>query len=123
MASWAMQILLVTPMLRPHRAHPLTQSQFAEVVKLGVVSVLLWSWAAAFIKISVAVMLVRLRQDSRRLWLVFLYTMMALQVAYGVMVTVFMLVACRPFSETWSFDRISSGKCLAPDLIRAISQT
>ncbi|KAK4442604.1 hypothetical protein QBC34DRAFT_338370, partial [Podospora aff. communis PSN243] len=66
-------------------------------------------WAIAFAKISIALMLFRLRPDSR-IWRVFLLGMMLLPVAIAVATSAVLFSACKPLSAMWDF--IPTAECL-----------
>jgi hypothetical protein len=71
-------------------------------------------WAVAFAKISIALMLLRLRPDSMP-WKVFLVAMMLLPVAIAAAASGFLFAACKPLSAMWDF--IPTAVCLPFPLI------
>jgi len=71
-------------------------------------------WAIALIKISIALMLLRLRPDSLR-WRLFLLAMMFLPIAIAATTSGVLFSACKPLSAMWEFD--PTAVCLPLGLI------
>lgn len=68
-----------------------------------------WAWSMAAIKISIALMLIRLEPGVR--WRRFLWAMVALQVVLTMYNTLAQFLGCIPFHKTWDFTGAVPGKC------------
>jgi len=71
-------------------------------------------WAVAFAKLSIALMLFRLRPDSLR-WRVFLAGMMFLPIAMAIVTSAVLFSACRPLSAMW--DLVPGAVCLSREAV------
>jgi hypothetical protein len=69
-----------------------------------------WSWAITLTKISIAFMIRRIKNSLR--WRIFLYTMMAIQIATAITANVLQLSQCRPIAAAWD-PSIRNAKCLS----------
>ncbi|KAK3370421.1 hypothetical protein B0H63DRAFT_454593 [Podospora didyma] len=67
-----------------------------------------WGWGVCFSKISIAFLLLRFKTTTR--WRVFLYAMIAVQVASAISANVVQLTLCKPLAASWDF-RITDGVC------------
>ena len=67
-----------------------------------------WLWANTFVKVSVACMLLRIKQNATWKW--FLYGAMAVQVASATGTTVTLFTECKPFQTLWD-PTIPGGYC------------
>jgi hypothetical protein len=72
-----------------------------------------WGWSVAFGKISIALLLLRLKTGVG--WRIFLYAMMAVQLASAVHANTMQLVSCRPISAAWRPE--PQAKCLSVQII------
>ncbi|KAF2703400.1 hypothetical protein K504DRAFT_473966 [Pleomassaria siparia CBS 279.74] len=63
-------------------------------------STLLWAPCMMFIKISIACMLLRMKQT--RAWQIFLWVMIAIQIASCVASVIFQLIQCVPLAAIWN---------------------
>ena len=73
-------------------------------------------WAVCFAKLSIALMLFKLRRDDSVLWRTFLLVMMLFPVAMAVTTTATLFSACTPVSAMWDFD-IKNFECKSPKKI------
>ncbi|RDL40551.1 uncharacterized protein BP5553_00530 [Venustampulla echinocandica] len=67
--------------------------------RLLLMSQIPWGWAIALAKISIACMLLRIKQDRK--WQIALYTMIAIQLSTAILANVVQLSQCSPLSATW----------------------
>jgi hypothetical protein len=65
-----------------------------------------------FIKISIACMLLRIKRTRK--WLIFLWTMIAIQIASCVASVVFQIVQCRPLAVLWDPASYPNAVCAKP---------
>ncbi|KAH8731748.1 hypothetical protein GQ44DRAFT_755145 [Phaeosphaeriaceae sp. PMI808] len=85
-------------------------------LRLVFVAQAIWYWSITLTKVSVALLLLRLKPGRR--WKSFLYSMIVLVILTGVMQTCFLFLQCRPFSVYW--DRSLSAKGIT---VKCISVT
>ncbi|KAK0639658.1 hypothetical protein B0T16DRAFT_463308 [Cercophora newfieldiana] len=88
--------------------------------RLLFISQLPWSWGVALGKISIALLLLRLK--SGRGWKFFLYAMVAVQLASATAANIAQLVRCRPISAAWDFNTETS-RCQSPRMIHISAYT
>ncbi|KAK5659559.1 hypothetical protein OQA88_761 [Cercophora sp. LCS_1] len=79
-----------------------------------------WSWGVALGKISIAFLLLQLRTGVY--WHLFLYAMIAVQVASALCANVVQLARCRPISAAWRFET-DRAHCLSTQIIYISSYT
>jgi hypothetical protein len=79
------------------------------------ISQLFWYWSVTLIKLSVALLLLRLKQT--RPWRSFLYLIMALAISAAVVQTFFQFLQCRPFSVFWDARMFRSAVCFRRSII------
>ncbi|KAF2465221.1 uncharacterized protein BDR25DRAFT_91667 [Lindgomyces ingoldianus] len=72
-----------------------------------------WAASMMFIKISIACMLLRIKRT--RPWIIFLWTMIAIQIASCVASLVFQLVQCRPLAVIWNPAAHPNAVCTKPE--------
>jgi hypothetical protein len=77
--------------------------------KYAVVSQPLWAWSMATIKISFALMLLRIEQTLS--WRRFLWAMIILQIVIGVYNTIGTLLQCVPIYKAWDLTGTVPGSC------------
>ena len=77
-------------------------------LRLLFVSQLFWYWSITLVKISVALLLLRLKHTKR--WRIFLYFVMVLALLAGLVQTAFQFLQCRPFSVYWDPSIFRTGK-------------
>jgi hypothetical protein len=70
---------------------------------------MLWAWSMAAIKISFALMLLRIEQASA--WRRFLWAMIALQIVVAVFNTLGIFLQCIPFEKSWDLLGVVPGSC------------
>ncbi|RMZ68090.1 integral membrane [Pyrenophora seminiperda CCB06] len=73
----------------------------------------IWNWSIALVKISIALLLFRIKQT--RAWRIFLTSTIALLVLAATTSTFFQFLQCRPFSIYWDPSVLSKGsvKCIS----------
>jgi len=71
------------------------------IAPLTMIAEVMTTWCVALVKTSIALMLIRLRRESKR-WAMFLYAIIALQVANAVFVTVVQTTRCIPTEAIWN---------------------
>jgi hypothetical protein len=99
---------------------PIEQSIHA--ISLGWIGIGIWGVSMTCLKVSIALTLLRIQSKSLP-WAIFLYSIIGLQVAYGVLNLIFNLgIACRPLAKAWDF-RIVDGYCVPAEVMRAASNT
>ncbi|KAH7117209.1 hypothetical protein B0J13DRAFT_458888 [Dactylonectria estremocensis] len=86
---------------------------------LGATVGVLWFWSMNVIRISMCLMILRLK-DSRR-WKGPLWSLIAVQVALALSATVVNLCYCRPLSAAWESD--PDAVCLKPSQMKAFAYT
>jgi hypothetical protein len=80
--------------------------------KYAIVSQPLWAWSMALIKISVAIMLLRLEPAKNMRF--FLYFMIGLQIATAIYNTTIQAIQCFPFEAAWDIlGLIKDATCLS----------
>ncbi|KAK1755544.1 hypothetical protein QBC47DRAFT_413299 [Echria macrotheca] len=90
--------------------------------KYGWIAIGIWGLSMTCLKVSIALTLLRIQQKSLA-WRIFLFSIIGLQVAYGILNVFFNLViSCRPLAKAWDF-RMTDGYCVPSDVMRAASNT
>lgn len=79
-----------------------------------------WGWSVAFGKISIALLLLRLKPGKH--WHIFLYTMAAIQLGYAACATLMPLLRCRPISAAWDY-KTEIRQCLPVGAVHAAIYT
>jgi hypothetical protein len=77
--------------------------------KFAIVAQPLWAWSMATIKISFALMLLRIEQIVG--WRRFLWAMIFLQIAIALYNTIGILLQCIPLSKAWDLMGTTPGSC------------
>ena len=91
-----------------------------DLVRYSYFAIHVWSWAMTSIKVSAAVMLLRIRDTFQ--WRCFLYGIIFLQVSYCIGNMVFLFNACHPLATWW--DRsIPGGSCISDSSVLIASYT
>jgi len=80
-------------------------SDFEAIAKVAFLIVVLFVWAVTMIKISVCLMLLRIKRQSKP-WFIGLWTMIAVLFCIAVTVTVLYLVMCNPIQANWQLKYI-----------------
>lgn len=90
----------------PHGAgrhnYYVSQDDQVKASRLLFLSQLPWGWGVALGKISISLLLLRLKTSPG--WRVFLHAMIAVQVASALCLNTIQLARCRPISAAWRFD-------------------
>jgi hypothetical protein len=81
--------------------------------KYAIVAQPLWAWSMATIKISFALMLLRIEQTLS--WRRFLWSMIILQIVIGVYNTIGILLQCVPIYKAWDLTGTVPGSCWSKD--------
>ncbi|KAF2246217.1 hypothetical protein BU26DRAFT_402018, partial [Trematosphaeria pertusa] len=68
-------------------------------LRLLFISQVFWYWSITLVKLSVALLLLRLKRT--RPWRLFLYFLITLTIVAGLVQTAFQFLQCRPFSVYW----------------------
>jgi hypothetical protein len=68
-------------------------------LELLFISQVVWYWSITLVKLSVAILLLRLKRT--RTWRVLMYSIMALLLLVAIVQTCFQFLQCRPFSIFW----------------------
>jgi len=80
--------------------------------KYAIISQPLWAWSMALIKISVAIMLLRLEPAKNMRY--FLYFMIGIQIATAIYNTTIQAIQCFPFEAAWDIlGLIADAECLS----------
>ncbi|KAL5464945.1 hypothetical protein PMIN06_000898 [Paraphaeosphaeria minitans] len=79
------------------------------------ISQVFWYWSVTLIKLSVALLLLRLKQT--RPWRSFLYLIMAIAISAAIVQTCFQFLQCRPFSVFWDPRGFRSAVCFRRSII------
>ena len=116
--DWAMLLpqMIITPGL-------ISYAQSMKAGKNSWLAIGIWGMSMTFIKVSIALTLLRIQQKSLS-WRIFLYSIMAVQALYGVLNLFFnLLIACRPLAAAWDFNMQLSGAgtCVSYDIQRTVS--
>lgn len=91
-------------------------------VRYGWIAIGIWGISMTCIKVSIALTLLRIQGGSLP-WRVFLFSIIGIQAAYGILNLFFnLLIACRPLAMAWD-PRVTSGSCVSVDVMRAVSNT
>lgn len=109
-------LLLTVPWLFDRDPASMTLADGQDSNFYGIIAQPIWAWSMALIKISVAVMLLRLEQE--RCWRRFLWAMIGLQVLLGIYNNCSQLLQCIPIEATWHFTDLEDAKCWSASTIR-----
>jgi hypothetical protein len=74
-----------------------------------------WGWGVGLSKISIALMLLRIKQHTLR-WQIFLYTMIIIQVAFSVHANIVQFSICRPLASIWD-PFVPRSNCWPPHVV------
>ena len=96
----------------------ITVATATQAMKLSYLAIPVWGAAMTCIKLSVALTLLRI--PVNRAWVVFLWAITGVQVAYFVANTICIFLYCRPLAGVWDFS-ISNAVCLSPEVSRIAS--
>ncbi|KAL2268945.1 hypothetical protein VTJ83DRAFT_3791 [Remersonia thermophila] len=94
-----------------------TLADVIEANRLAVLSLPLWAWCMALIKMSVCAMLLRLQQSVT--WRRFLWGMIAATLVVSVYNTLFQVLQCIPLHAAWDLlGLVKDAKCVSKEGIR-----
>ncbi|KAF2448431.1 hypothetical protein P171DRAFT_353734 [Karstenula rhodostoma CBS 690.94] len=79
------------------------------------ISQVFWYWSVTLVKLSVALLLLRLKQT--RPWRFFLYLIMSIAISAAIVQTCFQFLQCRPFSVFWDPRGFRSAVCFRRSII------
>ncbi|KAK4154082.1 hypothetical protein C8A00DRAFT_33107 [Chaetomidium leptoderma] len=114
-ADWSMLLPMMVP-----KAGLISFEQSTLAGKNSWLAISVWGLSMTCIKLSIALTLLRI-QGKERGWRIFLYTIMAVQVVYGIGNTLFNLViACRPLEAAWN-PFLPGASCVSYEVMRAVS--
>jgi hypothetical protein len=82
-----------------HHIRQITMQGLATSSKLGFISMVLWIWALTMLKISVALMLLRIKQTPR--WKIGIGALIAVLIIVGVASTIAQILQCLPVTANW----------------------
>ncbi|KAK3360681.1 hypothetical protein B0T25DRAFT_496651 [Lasiosphaeria hispida] len=115
--DWAFLLLQQIP-----EAGVISIEQSVHATRHGWIGIGIWGLSMTCLKVSIALTLLRIQSKSLA-WRIFLYSIICLQVAYGLLNLLFNLaIACRPLAKAWDF-RITTGYCVPAEVMRAASNT
>jgi len=93
---------------------------YASRLRLGWIAIGLWGISMTCLKISIALTLLRIQRKSLRRR-IFLFSIIGLQAAYGILNLLFNLfIACRPLEKAWDI-RMTTGSCVSVNTVRVVS--
>ncbi|KAF4458135.1 hypothetical protein F53441_70 [Fusarium austroafricanum] len=101
----------------------ITESQRIWSRKYGFLAIPIWGIAMMFIKVSIAMMMLRI-QPTVLWWRIFCFFVMGILVAYGVANTFFILLQCRPLEASWNnslLETVEGASCLPQTGIHIMS--
>lgn len=93
-------------------------------LKSGWLAIGVWGVSMTCLKVSIALTLLRIQQKSLS-WRIFLYSIIFVQCAYGILNLFFnTVISCRPLSHAWDFTvPLDQRKCVSNEVMRAASNT
>jgi hypothetical protein len=118
-ASWGLLLAVIGPNVQSSRSS-LTLDEFQQVIKFGTLAVPTIILSLAFIKISVACLILRFQQN--RAERIFLHALIAFITATHTGFFLFVFLQCRPLAATWNMS-IRNGKCVGTDVVGRVSNT
>lgn len=98
-----------------HRARFVTAPRRSTAMRLLFISQVVWYWSITLVKLSVAFLLLRLKQTRR--WRSFLYLIMGITISAAIVQTCFQFLQCRPFSVYWDPRVFRSAQCFRRSII------
>lgn len=110
----AVIIRAAAPMLG-HRPEYQPQSYINQITPLSVVAEITSTWSVALLKTSIAVMLRRFQRA--RGWAVFLYSVIGVQIATAVFVTIMQSTRCIPIQALWD-PAVTEKRCWGDDAFK-----
>ncbi|KAF1969625.1 hypothetical protein BU23DRAFT_476341 [Bimuria novae-zelandiae CBS 107.79] len=98
-----------------HRTIFVPSKRRSAAMRLLFISQLFWYWAVTLVKLSVALLLFRLKPT--RPWRSFLYLIMGVTIAAAIVQTCFQFLQCRPFSVYWDPRVFKGVQCFRRSII------
>jgi hypothetical protein len=90
--------------------------------KVGFLGVPMWVWSMTVLKISVALMLLRIKETRK--WRIGIWSLIAALAALGFGSTMAMMLQCRPIQANWNvFFRLKPGVCWSAETQEAVTFT
>ncbi|KAJ4293371.1 hypothetical protein N0V90_008654 [Kalmusia sp. IMI 367209] len=90
-------------------------AQRSSAMRLLFISQLFWYWSMTLVKLSVAILLLRLKHT--RPWRFFLYFIMGVTISAAIVQTCFQFLQCRPFSVFWDPRVFKGVQCFRRSII------
>ncbi|KAF2875959.1 hypothetical protein BDV95DRAFT_591365 [Massariosphaeria phaeospora] len=110
-------LFLAVPYSFGREVASITLADTQDSQRYAVISQPLWAWSMAAIKISVALMMLRLEQT--KFWRRFLWGMVAVQMLLGIYNMLCALLQCIPLHAAWDPLKLVEAKCWSSAAIRA----
>jgi len=95
-------------------------AEASRAIMLAYFAIPCWGWAMTFIKISVALSLLRLKHSTP--WKVGLYAIIGVQTLWSVGSFIYFFQICHPLSDWWDLTKPTQN-CLDASIVRIISTT
>ncbi|KAF2822440.1 hypothetical protein CC86DRAFT_423622 [Ophiobolus disseminans] len=102
-------LLMTVPYTFGHDPNAFFLSDAQTSFKYAAIAQPLWAWSMATIKISFALMLLRIEQARR--WRQFLWAMIVVQILLGIYNTLTIFLQCVPFYKAWDLVGAVPGTC------------
>jgi hypothetical protein len=99
----------------------ITPENVSAALKLAIPIWALQEWALALVKISVALMLLRIKQVSR--WRLGLICLIVIIVLASIAGTIMELFQCRPLKAYWDTNLAAHAVCWSPEAVQVVSDT
>jgi hypothetical protein len=96
-----------------HHVLFLSVDTLQKALKIGFITFLFSLWANLFIKISVALMLLRIKSQSFW-WRIFLYALIIVSTIIASAFTIVWFLSCRPLEATWTLQLRLTNACWSP---------
>ena len=116
MTTWSLLFAAIAPAVLPQPF--ITNNQLTRILKFGALAVSTAILSIAFIKISVACLLLRFQQD--RTGKLFLCILIGIIIVTHIGFIIFDLLQCIPFAATWD-TTILEAKCVSHNSFRIVS--
>lgn len=99
------------------RAEFVSPGSRVSAMRLIFICQVIWYWSIALVKISVALLLLRIKPS--RAWRIFLYGTIVMLLVTAVVQTCFQFLQCRPFKSYWDPSAFITGRvrCIPPNAI------
>jgi hypothetical protein len=117
-ADWALTLKINVATGGRHVEY-VTLAALRTTLQLSFISLLLWFWSLTFVKVSVCLLLMRIKDT--RTWRMGICCLIIFLFVLAVTATICQLLQCNAISDNWTIAH--SGKCLSPKTILALSYT